>query len=393
MKALYGTKQGARLWRELVHKHMIEEMMIPSKIMECVYMGMKADAPYDKEREHLRGIRSISIVTDDLASLHDETGVGANNYQAFVDRFLAKFPGTDMGDITYYCSLNIERGPDGIYSYDHCKYIEGMLAKQGLEDIPEQDMPYSETVIKDLNAYTKTPDEYKLGELVNLTAYRSIIGALQYPAQNTTPAATATAGVLATYMCEGHVRQKHMDAAMHLAGYMKKHRNDKVRMDPGDMQIRGGADASFAACRRTRRSRTGLWTRIGKSLINFKSYMQNGTAKAPSDAEVRAASDAAKEIRFIRLHMAEYGYEMEEPAKLECDCKPAVAIINGSGPMSSLRYLDVDARFAQEAREQKIVRMVDVDTDDNTADMLTKATLTKEKLHKFRRRLQGQTEW
>ena len=40
---------------------------------------MKLDAPHDPEREHLRGIRVISVVTDDFAISHNEDGVGVNS--------------------------------------------------------------------------------------------------------------------------------------------------------------------------------------------------------------------------------------------------------------------------------------------------------------------------
>ena len=87
--------------------------------------------------------------------------------------------------------------------------------------------------------------------------------------------------------------------------------------------------------------------------------------------------------------MAEYGYEQNEPSELENDCDPAITIINGNGPMSALRYLDVDARFAQEAREEGIIKMVKKDSENLSADLLTKTGLTIERFHRHRKHLQG----
>ena len=393
LKALYGTKQGARLWRELVHDHMQSEHMIPSKIMDCVYFGMRVEAPYDAAREHLRGIRSVTVVTDDFAISHSEDSVGQRNYDAFVTRFLAKYAGTDMGAIEWYCSLQIRRAKTGVYSYNHAQYIDGMLHKQRITEIPGQDSPFSPHTMDRLNKYSRTDKEACLGDIVDITEYRSIVGALQYPAHHSTPAATATAGILAQYMSEGHVRTEHMQAARHLAGYLKQHKHAEMVMEPGNMKVTSGADAGYASCIRTRRSRTGLWVKVGGATVLWKSYMQNGVAKCPAESEVRASSDAAKEVKCVQMHMDEYGYLQDEPTPVECDCDPAISTINGNAPMSALRYLDVDARFAQEARQAGIVKMVKVPGDDNTADVLTKASkdLTHQQVQLYTQRLMGAT--
>ena len=91
------------------------------------------------------------------------------------------------------------------------------------------------------------------------------------------------------------------------------------------------------------------------------------------------------------MHMEEYGYPQDEPSPVECDCDAAIIIVDGDEPMSALRYLDVEARFAQEARQRGIIKAVKVNGEDNAADLLTKATkeLTHEKVARFKAKLMG----
>lgn len=388
LMALFGTKQGARIWRECVHAHMIEEKMTPSEVMDCVYFGMKLDAPYDPEREHLRGLRSTTVITDDFAIAHGMDEVSRKNYEAFVGRFLAKYAGTDMGSIGTYCSLSMEKRADGVYTIDHEKYIEGMLERQGLSEVEEQDAPYSVKEMKEINRCTGTDEEDKLGAHVELTDYRSVIGALLYPARNSTPVASATVGILAQFAREGHVRESHMKATRHLAGYLKKAKADRMVMHPGDMKIRAGADASFATCKRTRRSRTGGWIKLGNALIAWTSQMQSNVSRSPAEAEIRAASDVTVEIEWLKMAVEEYGYDQGKIG-LECDCDPAITIINGNGPISTVRNIDVQGRHAQQARRKGIIEMIGVSTHDNQADLFTKAMLSEGTVARYKEELIG----
>ena len=91
------------------------------------------------------------------------------------------------------------------------------------------------------------------------------------------------------------------------------------------------------------------------------------------------------------MHMAEYGYPQDDPSPQECDCDPAITSINGNSPMSALRYIDVDARYAQEARQNGVVKIVKVSGKDCTADLLTKASkdLTQDLVQRYTQRLTG----
>ena len=383
LKALYGTKQGARLWQDLVQDFVTKDGWTMSRHSDCVCFGMKADAPYDAQREHLRGLRVMTYITDDFAISHTDDKQGRENYRKYFERFNARFPSTNLGDLKWYCNMAVHRGADNVYQISHKAYIEAMITKQEMDDVAGQNLPYNERDIKMLNEHSYTDTAPELGKQIPVKRYRSKIGAIQYAAQISTPGAAATAGVLAGYMQEGIPREAHERAADHVIGYLKRHKNDVMRMNPGDMKVRAGCDTDYATCKRTRRSRGGVYVRVGNAIVMYQSSMQSTVATSPAEAEFREVANAVKRVKWARYAMEEYGYSQEEPTEIECDCDPAIKIMENSGSGSSMRHVDVDYRFAQEAAKRNIVKIVPVDTSRQAADILTKSSLTSKQFHEL----------
>ena len=58
-----------------------------------------------------------------------------------------------------------------------------------------------------------------------------------------------------------------------------------MKMDPGDMVVRGGTDTDYATCKRTHVSREGIFVTIGNAVLLYRSSMQQTVATSPAEAE------------------------------------------------------------------------------------------------------------
>ena len=122
---------------------------------------------------------------------------------------------------------------------------------------------------------------------------------------------------------------------------------------------------------------------VGNAILVYKSSMQPTVATSPAEAELRGVSSATKEIKWARYALAEYGYAQDYASELSCDCDPAIRIVKNTGSGSSMRHVDVDYRHAQEAVARNIVDVKGVDTADQQADILTKASIPAKQFHKL----------
>ena len=126
---------------------------------------------------------------------------------------------------------------------------------------------------------------------------------------------------------------------------------------------------------------------MGDALVMWRSNAQKDTATSPAEAEYLGMSEEAKDAVLVRNIMKEYGYSQDAPTEMEADCDPAINIIKNVAPSHALRHVDVAYKHVQEKYRRGIIKPKKVGTDDQTADIFTKTSLTKAKHWKFTERL------
>ena len=378
-KAIYGTKQGARIWWQMLSRFYEEDGWTKSKHMHCMHFGIKIDDPnvYKHKQERLRGLRCASYVTDDIITAISDHPVAKQNYERFMQRFFEKFPGDDIGDVQWYTNMQITKDSEGIYDMSHKAYIEGMLEKQNVQSDETCEMPYQASEISELNRYSHTTEAHRLGAQVPMETYKSILGAIGYPATKSHPEVAAVWNVLTTYMREGIPREAHMRAATRIVKYLNYAKRYSMRMDPGDMKLSAGFDSDFATERVRRRSRGGWWLKLGNALISWKSKLQAITANSPAEAEYLALNDAVKEIKYVKLCMQEYGYGHDTPVMTEGDNTSVDKFVKTTSSDTGIRHLDVAYYYAKEQYEDKLYRLRKVPGTNYRADFLTKCRCDK----------------
>ena len=124
--------------------------------------------------------------------------------------------------------------------------------------------------------------------------------------------------------------QKHIDAAEYCLKYLAGTVNlctHYGRTKDGKIEGRqlnrlwGWEDADFAADLDTRRSHTGYVIMMNGGPINWKSVKQKSVSLSTAESEWYAASEAGKELLYLRIIMREFSFPQLWPSYLYEDSR------------------------------------------------------------------------
>jgi hypothetical protein len=163
----------------------------------------------------------------------------------------------------------------------------------------------------------------------------------------------------------------HWEAAKHVMRYLKGTINFKLKLSGQDMVITGWCDADWGNNEDHRRSVTGYVFKLGNSLITWNSQQQKTVAKSTMEAEYMSASSATSEAMYLRQLMAELGYP-QSCVVLHSDNSACVAVASNPGHHRKSKHIDIHHHYCREQVAAGTIKMVQVASEDQLADVLTK---------------------
>jgi len=211
-------------------------------------------------------------------------------------------------------------------------------------------------------------------------------------------------------------RKGHLSRVLRIFGYLKKYKNRRIVINSDDPIVIGGkdvlklnfqdllqsqypdateeidkvpkplvaemditafVDSDHAHDKVTRRSITGLLILVGSTPVYFSSKRQGAIATSTYGAEFCAMKTAVEEVQSVRYMLRCLGVEINH-ASLICGDNKGV-IINCTVPDSQLKKKHVAIAYhkAREAAAAGIIHPVRINSQDNFADILTKAVTGK----------------
>ena len=151
----------------------------------------------------------------------------------------------------------------------------------------------------------------------------------------------------------------------------------------GEPELSGYSDADFANDVAGRKSVTGLVFTMGSGAISRSSKKQSLTALSTAEAEYIAVSAATQEALWLRAILRQVGRDPIGPTTIRCDNQAALELSKDHGSHHArTKHIDIRHHFVRDHIRLKNILLVYCPTDDQTADILTKA-LTKDKHRKF----------
>jgi hypothetical protein len=303
------------------------------------------------------------------------TGSDDDKTDIFVRELLDRFDGTCERNLTEILGMEWERDIEAGTSVLHQRaFTEKLLKAFGFWEYSKPTKTPQAPGTR-LSAVDKpaTPDP------VLHRRYRAIVGALGWLNQGTRPDISHAYSELSKFVqCPG---QKHMDAAEYCLKYLAGTVNlcihygrTKDSEIEGRQQNRlwGWVDADFAADLDTRRSHTGYIIMMNGGPISWKSVKQKSVSLSTAESEWYAASEAGKELLYLRIIMREFGFPQNWPSHLYEDSRAVIAMAENPSNRKGARHIDTREHFVDQLVKDHIIKLVQCRTNKMVADALTK---------------------
>ena len=107
-------------------------------------------------------------------------------------------------------------------------------------------------------------------------------------------------------------------------------------------------------------------------VVSFASKFLKIIALSSAEAEYAGASQACREMAFVRHVCSDLGLELQGPLCLGVDNKAAIAICENAGVTGRNKHFDDSIHFTRDEYEYGRMRPVFVTTDRQRADGFTK---------------------
>jgi hypothetical protein len=168
--------------------------------------------------------------------------------------------------------------------------------------------------------------------------------------------------------------EAHMDVVNRILRYLKSAPGRELMFSRHDhLDIEGHTDADWAGSVTDRRSTSGYFTFVGGNLVSWRSKKQNVVSRSSAEAEYQGMAHGVCELLWIRNLLGELGFKPNHSMQLNCDNKAAIDIAHNPVQHDRTKHIEVDRHFIKEKLEAKIIEISFVKSEDQLADVLTKA--------------------
>ncbi|GKB02974.1 putative ribonuclease H-like domain-containing protein [Tanacetum coccineum] len=312
-KALYGLHQAPRAWYETLSTYLLDNGFQRGQIDKTLFIKrVKSD------------ILLVQVYVDDIIFGSTKKEL-CTEFEKLMHK---KFQMSSMGELTFFLGLQVTQKDDGIFiSQD--KYVDEILKKFGFSTVKTASTPMetSKPLMKDENA-----------EDVDVHLYRSMIGSLMY-LTSSRPDIMFVVCACARFQVTPKV--SHLHAVKRIFRYLKG--QPKLGLwYPKDslFDLEAYTDSDYVGASLDRKSTTRGCQFLGSRLISWQCKKQTIVANSTTKAEYVVAASFC-----------------------------------GQNPVfhSKTKHIEIRHHFIRDSNEKKLIQMIKIHTDQNVADLLTKA--------------------
>ncbi|GJW42080.1 putative ribonuclease H-like domain-containing protein [Tanacetum coccineum] len=344
-KALYGLHQAPRAWYETLSTYLLDNGFHRGQIDKTLFIKrVKGD------------ILLVQVYVDDIIFGSTKKSLCTDFEQMMHKRFQM----SSMGELTFFLGLQVKQKEDGIFICQD-KYVGEILKKFGFSIIRTTNTP-----MKTNKALTKDED----GEDVIVHLYRSLIGSLMY-LTSSRPDIMFSVCACSRFQLQPEV--SHLHAVKRIFRYLKG--QPKLGLwYPKDSPfiLEAFSDSDYAGASLDRKSTTGGCQFLGSRLISWQCKKQTVMANSTTEAEYIAASQCCGQVLWIQNQLLDYGYNFMQ-TKIHVDNESAICVIKNPVSHSKTKHIEIRYHFIRDSYEKRLIEMVKIHTDNNVADLLTKA--------------------
>ena len=361
VKAVYGTKQGGRVWYEEIRE----------TLRAMGYQRTDADhAVFVRNEGENVPPSLIALYVDDItmAAKYPET------IKRDKEALKARYQMTDLGEITWILGMHVTRDRKaGWIALSQENYIEDMLRRFGKSNSRPINTP--SLANEHLNKLKSPEAEVK--------PYQRAIGSLMYPMLGTRPDLAFTVASLGRHAATPG--EEHCRALERAFRYLRATSDWKLVFQQGvanGLVLHGYADADWASDTSDRKSTSGYVFLLAGGAVSWSSKKQSSVALSSTEAEYIAGAHAAKEVVWLRRLLSELGLTSDNSTTLLMDNQSAMTIARNPEFHDRTKHIEVRYHFLRVKVENGELELEYVPTGEQVADILTKG-LGREKHLKF----------
>lgn len=360
-KGLYGMKQGGLVWNKTLNEAMLSWGFTRLKSEHCIYF-----------RRSVAGTLLIAVHVDDFFTVSSSKAALA----AFKAELRTKWQVAELGEAHFCLGIAIQRDrPTRTIMLSQTALIDRIIHQFGLKDAVPCAVPMEPGLRLSRRDHSPKTDVER--ELMSRTPYRSLVGSLMYLAIGTRPDISYAVQQLCKFLDSyGPV---HWEAAKRVVRYLKGTRSSQLVLG-GDHVARllGYTDSDLASCVDTRRSVSGYCCSLGLGAITWSARQQKTVSLSTCEAEYIAASEAGKEITWIRMLLDELGFPQTSASPLMCDNNGAIVLTEDASYHAKVKHIDIAYHSIRERVTRRQLKVHYVCSKDNLADIFTKALAKKD---------------
>ncbi|GJY13293.1 putative ribonuclease H-like domain-containing protein [Tanacetum coccineum] len=348
VKALYGLHQAPRAWYATLSTFLLKNGYRRGTIDKTLFI---------KKDKH--DIILVQVYVDDI--------IFGSTKKSWCDEFEAlmksRFQMSSMGELTFFLGLQVKQKEEGIFiSQD--KYVAEILKKFDFVSVKTASTPIEtqKPLVKDEEASD-----------VDVHLYRSMIVQLM--------------SLKEPFAIEVVVKR--------IFRYLKGKPNLGLwypRVSSFDLEAY--SDSDYAGANLDRKSTTGeakyvvaanccgqvLWIQNQMfDKFDLEAYSDSDYAGANLDrkstigeAEYVVAANYYGHVLWIQNQMLDYGFNFMN-TKIYIDNERTICIVKNPVYHSKTKHIAIRHHFIRDAYEKKLIQVLKIHTDDNVADLLTKA--------------------
>ena len=307
---------------------------------------------------------------DDLFVLHSGDHKGSL-YRQFTKALTERWNVEDEGEISDLLNVEISRAGDCVY-LRQTAYIDSLVETFAPDGVPSSfkatDVPAEESlpqlVLNSLES-DNTPSAAEIHR------FQVIIGSLLYCATHTRPDIAYAVGLLCRVMAKP--TPELYAAALRVVYYLHHHRHIGLRYERSQQSLSGYSDSDWA----TRHSTSGFVFHYSRAAISWGCKKQATIALSSCEAEIVAASEAAKEAVCLEGFLRELGLGSSSAVPLAVDNQSAIATAYNPEHHSRVKHIERRHFFVREKVESHELCVPFVRSEHNMADMFTKPLAAK----------------
>jgi len=330
------------------------------------------------------------------------------------EKYKQTFKIKELGSVEWLLGMKIERKQVfnskrnkqlQVLSISQEQYFDKVLKKFKMDDSKPSSTPES---LEKLTLEDAPASEEEKKIMTNLP-YRSAVGSLMYGALGTRPDITHAVNEVSRYL--SNPGQKHWQAVKRIMRYIKGHVKDKliyqsyVHHDIKSWMpcVETYTDADWGGDLDTRKSTTGYIIKIDGNTISWTSRRQASITLSTAEAEYMAITDATKEVLWTRqlikeimnvIHEGDATYiDKSLPySVIYTDNQAAKAISENDTHHNKTKHIDIRYRFIQQHINNKDIKIEWIPTQQQQADILTKAVSKQIFIYLKNKVMQGEEE-